>query len=455
MELRFKLRIKHVNIGEKMFITTNVLEIYIEGAMTMLLWNRNRPIRGQITLVLISVLFTTYQFVINHDSFFTIDFFLFTIIAWIVGWRYDLSKYYEKKAKDSEESYRLLMDSLPESIFIQSDSDNKLMYVNHAAVRMMAASSRGELINKSFGEFVSADYIERWKMRVKIAKEKKKPLSHSEYKMKRMDGSVFFYEASCLAVNLNGEKAVLSIGKDVTVSKEVTMNLLQKSEKLAILGEMSAGIAHEIRNPLTAIKGFIQLAKSENPKNKYFEIVLSEIERINSIVGELLFLAKPTADVFLVKDIRSIIQDVVTLIHTQLSLHNIQINEEYDWDMPRILCEEQRLKQVFINLLQNAIEAMPKGGFISIKGTSSGDGNISIEIMDQGVGIPAERISTLGEPFYTTKEKGTGLGLMTCYKIIESHNGRLSFQSKVNKGTKATIIFPAATQETLLGSALH
>ncbi|WP_312092919.1 ATP-binding protein [Niallia sp.] len=421
----------------------------------MLLWNRNRQIRGQITLVLISVSFTTYQFVINHDPFFTIDFFLFTILAWIVGWRYDLSKYYEKKAKDSEESYRLLMDSLPESIFIQSQTDDRLIYVNHAAVKMMAATSREELINKSFGEFVSADYIERWKMRVKIATKKKKPLSHSEYKMKRMDGSIFFYEASCLAVKLNGKKAVLSIGKDVTVSKEETMNLLQKSEKLAILGEMSAGIAHEIRNPLTSIKGFIQLSKSENPQNKYFEIVLSEIERINGIVGELLFLAKPTADVFLVKDIRNIIEDVVTLIHTQLSLHNIQIKELYAWDMPMILCEEKRLKQVFINLLQNAIEAMPKGGHISIRGTSIGDGNISIEIIDQGVGIPNERISTLGEPFYTTKEKGTGLGLMTCYKIIESHNGKLSFQSEVNKGTKATIIFPAATQETLLGTALH
>ncbi|MFS0661778.1 ATP-binding protein [Niallia alba] len=418
----------------------------------MLLWNRNRQIWGQITLVSISILFTTYQFVINHEPFFNIDFFLFTIIAWIVGWRYDVSKYYEKKAKDSEESYRLLMDSLPESIFIQSYPENRLIYVNHAAVRMMAAESNKELINRSFGEFVTADYMERWKMRIKIALEKKRPLSHIEYKMKRVDGSVFFYEASCLAIKLNGNDAVLSIGKDVTASKEETMNLLQKSEKLAILGEMSAGIAHEIRNPLTSIKGFIQLAKSENPKNKYFEIVLSEIERINSIVGELLFLAKPTADVFLVKDIRSIIKDVVTLIHTQLSLHNIQIKEVYEWEMPMILCEEKRLKQVFINLLQNAIEAMPEGGYISIKGTSLGDGNISIEIIDQGVGISDERISTLGEPFYTTKEKGTGLGLMTCYKIIESHNGKLIFQSELNKGTKATIIFPAATQDTLLGT---
>ncbi|MEM5591464.1 ATP-binding protein [Niallia circulans] len=117
-----------------------------------------------------------------------------------------------------------------------------------------------------------------------------------------------------------------------------------------------------------------------------------------------------------------------------------------------ILCEEKRLKQVFINLLQNAIEAMPQGGYISIKGTSLQDGNISIEIMDQGVGIPDERLGTLGEPFFTTKEKGTGLGLMTCFKIIESHNGSLSFQSELNKGTKAIIVFPAATQDTLLGT---
>ena len=115
-----------------------------------------------------------------------------------------------------------------------------------------------------------------------------------------------------------------------------------------------------------------------------------------------------------------------------------------------ILCDENRLKQVFINLLQNAIEAMPTGGEIYINVKDSNNGKIAIEIKDQGIGIQEERIATLGEPFYTTKEKGTGLGLMTCYKIIESHKGELTFQSKINEGTTVSIVLPTVTQEQLV-----
>jgi signal transduction histidine kinase len=114
-----------------------------------------------------------------------------------------------------------------------------------------------------------------------------------------------------------------------------------------------------------------------------------------------------------------------------------------------VCCEKNQLKQVFLNLLKNAIEAMPKGGSIDVSVKEKEEGKISIQIIDQGIGIPKERIPTLGEPFYTTKEKGIGLGLMVCYKIIENHNGKLTIESKVNKGTTIEIIFPTITQPLL------
>jgi PAS domain S-box-containing protein len=402
---------------------------------------------GQIFLVFISLLFTTYQKIVVHRPFFTVDFFMFTVIAWVVGWQYDKARYYEKKARASEASYKQLIDSMPEPVYICRD--HKILYVNKAAGTMIGAADREELIGKSLFDFIVPEYIDRSLERYKQVKKEKQPLYTIEYKAKRLDGTTFFFEVSSLKIVFGGQEAILSIGKDISERKEQTDRLLQKSEKLALLGQMAAGIAHEIRNPLTSIKGFIQLFKSDHFQDEYYDIVLSELERINTIVGEFLVLAKPTAAVFIEKDIRVLIKDVVTLINAQSILNNVQIYVEFDRDLPMVSCEENQLKQVFLNLLKNGIEAMPQGGNIDVKVKEKEEGKISIQIIDQGIGIPTERISTLGEPFYTTKEKGTGLGLMTCYKIIESHNGQIIIESKVNEGTKIEVILPTITQPLL------
>ena len=376
--------------------------------------------------------------------FLHIDFVIFTTIAWVVGWQYDRTRYYGKQARASEESYKQLIDSLPNAVIIHQD--NKVIYVNKEAVTMIGAKQKEELIGTSFTNYLFPEYKDRLIERIKQVKKEKLPLNNIEYKLIRVDGSVFFFEGSSMYITFGGKEAILSIGKDITERKEQTEQLLQKSEKLALLGQMAAGIAHEIRNPLTSIKGFVQLFKTEKHQDEYYDIVLSELDRINNIVGEFLVLAKPTAAVFTEKDIKELIKDVVTLINTQSILNNVQIFVEFECDLPKISCEENQLKQVFINLLKNAIEAMPSGGSIDVKVKVKEEGKISIQIIDQGIGIPKERIPTLGEPFYTTKEKGTGLGLMTCYKIIESHNGLLTISSEINEGTTIEIILPTITQ---------
>lgn len=399
---------------------------------------------GQITLILISVLFSCFQTIVRHERFFTIDFLIFTVIAWVVGWQYDRARSLGKKARDSEESYRKLIDSLPRAVIIHQDY--KVIYVNKEALTMIGANNKEEVIGTSIFNYLFPDYKDRLVERLKQVKKEVDPLNNLEYKFKKLDGSVFIFEGSSLSITFGGKEAILSIGKDITERKEQTEQLLQKSEKLALLGQMAAGIAHEIRNPLTSIKGFIQLFKTDTHQDEYYDIVLSELDRINDIVGEFLVLAKPTAAVFAENDIKELIKDVVTLINTQSILNNVQIFVEFESDLPKISCEENQLKQVFINLLKNAIEAMPSGGNIDVKVNMKEEGKISILIIDQGIGIPEDRIPTLGEPFYTTKEKGTGLGLMTCYKIIESHNGQLKIASEVNEGTSIEIILPTITQ---------
>ncbi|WP_462413541.1 ATP-binding protein [Neobacillus sp. Marseille-QA0830] len=402
---------------------------------------------GQVILVLVSILFTLYQKIAHQREFFTFDFFLFTIIAWFVGWQYDKARYYEKTARASEENYKKLLDSLPESVAIHRD--HHIIYINQSAVMMLGANHKEELIGKSIHEYIHPEYNGRLEERIKQAKKENKPLNNIVYRLRRQDGTQFFYEVSSITIQFEHEAAVLTIGKDITKSKEQNDLMLQKSEKLALLGQMAAGIAHEIRNPLTSIRGFIQLFKYNQMNEEYYDVVLSELDRINAIVGEFLVLAKPSAAVFVEQDVSELIKEVITLSNTQSILNNVEIEVDFDEGLPKVFCEENQIKQVILNLIKNAMEAMPKGGKIFVAIKAMQEGQISIRIQDQGIGIPKERIPTLGEPFYTTKEKGTGLGLMTCYKIIENHNGKLSIQSAVNEGTTVEIILPTVTQPLL------
>ena len=170
--------------------------------------------------------------------------------------------------------------------------------------------------------------------------------------------------------------------------------------------------------------------------------MLSEIERIEAILQEFLSIAKTDELSTEKKNLYQIFKNVVSLINTKAIMTNIQVELYTDSKDIIIECSENQLKQVFINILQNSIEAMPDGGRISIHIKEIGKDGIIISVIDKGIGIPEERIKRLGEPFYSTKEKGTGIGLMLSYKIIESHQGNISIMSEVGVGTTVTIYLP-------------
>ena len=212
---------------------------------------------------------------------------------------------------------------------------------------------------------------------------------------------------------------------------------LRKSDTLSVVGEIAAGIAHEIRNPMTALKGFIQLLENSVGKDHemYFNVITSEFQRIESIITEFLVLAKPQAIQYQETNLIKIMKDTVELLSAQAVMHNVQYEERYQEDLPTIVAEPNQLKQVFINVIKNAIEVMSDGGVISISIGETEDGLIHIEIKDQGGGISKDKIKKLGEPFYTTKERGTGLGLMVSFKIIKEHKGSVQVESIVGEGT--------------------
>ncbi|MBP3952435.1 ATP-binding protein [Bacillus suaedae] len=215
-------------------------------------------------------------------------------------------------------------------------------------------------------------------------------------------------------------------------------------EQLSVLGELAAGIAHEIRNPLTSLKGFLQLMKNNDASNvTYTNIMLSEIERINSIVGELLLLAKPKKFNMKRNNVIPILDSVLTILDTQASLHNVQIKLSFDHHKEPLylLSDENKLKQVFINILKNSIEAMPHGGIIEIK-LKKEHSFACFSFIDQGSGMSSEKLAHLGNSFYTTKSEGTGLGLMMCKHIISEHQGELMIESEEDRGTNVSITFP-------------
>lgn len=225
---------------------------------------------------------------------------------------------------------------------------------------------------------------------------------------------------------------------------------IKESEKLTVVGELAAGIAHEIRNPLTSLRGFTQLLEFRaDLKSEYLPIMITEIDRINTIVGELLLLAKPNKVDFREVELLELLNTIATFMSAQANLHGVTISLETSIkDKLMTFGIENKLKQVFVNILKNSIEAMPDGGMITVHLRKSNE-RVHIEFIDQGQGIPSEVLEKIGQPFFTTKEEGTGLGIMVCRSIIENHKGVMNIASEVGKGTKVEIILDAYVPKTL------
>ncbi|TWI57932.1 ATP-binding protein [Halalkalibacter nanhaiisediminis] len=230
-----------------------------------------------------------------------------------------------------------------------------------------------------------------------------------------------------------------SISEQIRMEK-ATQDQLIRSEKLSIAGQLAAGIAHEIRNPITTIKGFLQLLEVNEKNVKYINILEGEVNKIEQISNEFLILSKPHLENRKDQNIVELIEGVTVLLQPQAVNKNIGIQTTYESQNIIVNCDDMKIKQVLINLIKNAIEAM-ENGYITIKLKETSH-HVIIYITDEGHGIPKERLTELGKPFFTTKEKGTGLGLLVCYKIIEDHHGTIVVESEEGKGTTFTISLP-------------
>lgn len=242
----------------------------------------------------------------------------------------------------------------------------------------------------------------------------------------------------------------ICIARDVTQVRTMEQQV-RRVEQLAAMGELAAGAAHEIRNPLTSIRGFIQLlhARAEKTDGDYFQIILSEIDRIDQIIRDLLLLARPSDLQRVASQLPDLLKEVLVLQRTHLEHQGVSVVTEYDPTVPQVPVDPKMFKQLLLNLVLNAVQAMPFGGRITLVLRWAGPDQVALDVCDTGVGIPPEDLKRLFVPFFTTKEEGTGLGLALCYSIVQAHGGRIDVESRVGQGTTFTITLPLQGAEPI------
>ncbi|MFB5190584.1 PAS domain S-box protein [Alicyclobacillus fastidiosus] len=346
----------------------------------------------------------------------------------------------ESALRQNEQMYRLIAESSADLIRIV-DSTLRIRYASPSHGPLLGYLPE-ELEGRSALMLVSPeDRQTALQDRERILEHK--ALFQAHYRLRHRDGTDIPFDTHISPViDTDG-----TISNMVVVSRDLTNRIKmeeesRKNEKLALAGQLAAGIAHEIRNPLTAIKGFTKMLREPSEKQSYYAgIVLSELTSIEAIVNEFLLLAKPQHAEFKRHDIFLLLQDVVNLLRAQALMQNVEILLEPVRRRVNVLAVGTQIKQVFINIVKNAIEAMPDGGHVHLLVNVEGE-MVSIRIQDEGVGIDEERIKHLGEPFYTTREKGSGLGLMVSYKIVRDHGGDIDITSSTHRGTAVEIRLP-------------
>jgi signal transduction histidine kinase len=266
----------------------------------------------------------------------------------------------------------------------------------------------------------------------------------------KFDKDVYYHEDIELLSTLANQTTIAIENARLYEDLKKSKSYMRRADRLASLGTLAAGLAHEIRNPLVAIKTFTQLLperfEDEEFRTHFTNIASSEVDRISQFITELLNFARSSDPRLDYEDINNILEGMILLTSNETKKRQISIVKNYAPDLPLVQLDREQIKQVFLNILLNAIEATPEKGEILVKTRSfekpGGEPYIQVEFTDNGRGIPEDRLEDIFTPFFTTKEKGSGLGLSISQQIIQDHKGYINVESELNKGTSFFINLP-------------
>ncbi|MFD1358912.1 ATP-binding protein [Fictibacillus halophilus] len=252
------------------------------------------------------------------------------------------------------------------------------------------------------------------------------------------------FELSSSLIILATLIAIIYLIENMNEQIEMKQELI-RTEKMNVVSQLAASVAHEIRNPMTSVRGFMQLMQKEKltkEQQLYISISIEELDRAQEIINQYLALAKPQTDQYETIDLTSVIQQSIDVMHSYAILNSIHITQQVEQSL-EIEGLKLEIQQVLINIIKNAIEAIKSEGEISISAEKNANGFVSIQIKDNGVGMTENQIKKLGSPYYSTKEKGTGLGLTVCHQIVKQMGGQILIKSELKKGTCFTINLPS------------
>lgn len=366
----------------------------------------------------------------------------------------DSLKEHMNKIEESEKRYRTLFESAGDAIFIleaEGEKAGHIVAANRAAAEMHGYTV-DELLSLNITDLDTPEAASQAPDRINRILQGE--WIKAEINHRKKDGTVFPVEINAGLLEVGDKKYVLAIDRNITERKQAE-EALQRTEQMKMVGELAAGLAHEIKNPLAGIKVSMEVLSSEakmsDEDKEVLSKVIEEIKRIELLLRELLSFAKPPRPQFMIADIHSIIDKAMALslknIQSADSSKEVEVIREFSVPLPETMVDPMQLQQVFLNILFNAVEAMPNGGKLKVKTHyNKSMETIEIEISDTGKGIDSEALDKLFNPFFTTKPKGTGLGLSISKRLIEQHGGTISASNNQMGGATFMIRLPVRTK---------
>ncbi|MBW1732266.1 MAG: PAS domain S-box protein [Deltaproteobacteria bacterium] len=348
-----------------------------------------------------------------------------------------------RKLQASEKKFRAILDTANDAI-LSVDSNNRIILFNNAAERIFGYK-REEVLGRSLNLLVPPQYGDHYRhvkrfLETRSAKVVGKTLSLTAL---RKNGEEFPIELGISYFEMGGSVTFTAIIRDVSAQRQLEKKLL-RSERLAAVGQAVAHVAHEIRNPLMIIGGFShQLRRSLTDEKalQKLDMIFDEVRRLEKLVRNLGDFTKEYKLVKRPADLNAVIRDVLKIMGEIYLRKRYTFREDLADDLGEVYCDPDKLKQVFMNVIANGIEAMENGGMILVS-TAKVKNGVEIRIKDEGVGIEESRLLHIFEPFYTTRERGSGLGLAISYRIIEAHRGDIWAESQPGQGTTFVIRLP-------------
>jgi len=362
----------------------------------------------------------------------------------LLSFAFDITerKKIEEELRLSEERFSKAFNASPMAMTISTLETGEFIDVNDSFCRI-SKYERHDIMGRTSLELGFWFNPQDW-YQIRQMISRKEPIREMEVYFTRKTGEQGLALFTAERLDINGEACILGILTDITDRKQMEIEMI-RLDRLGLVGEMAASIGHEIRNPMTTVRGFLQILK-ENPKyvqeQEYFDLMIEELDRANAIITEFLSLAKNKMVELKRLNLQSILTNILPLVQANAIAQDQNVKLEIE-EVPDLLLDEKEIRQLILNLVYNALEAMSSDRNVTIR-TYTENECVVLSVEDQGTGINHELLEKLGTPFFTTKDQGTGLGLAICYGIAARHQAKIDIETG-SSGTTFFVRFPINT----------